>query len=240
MRLQAILKTNFKALKVIILVMVGVIVLAEWFPKVVNVMLGNTWSDKFQLNHSLTLNTLSVMFLFSMVIVVTSNLPIFNQFNIPRKDQFKGNLLTILLSSLLLLVVFYVVYPLVLQLFFNQIEPIKSITFVGNSILNSSLNWLSKLIELISAGLGGYFVAVFIKRFSMKWFVFLAILGILVLPIVLIIVMALLPKSMSDAVTNLFNQLSENPFYHLSVSLFELLFTSSLIKLMTRRLTVKK
>lgn len=238
MRLKGILKSNFNLLKGTGLALI-IIIAADFLSNVIRLILGQHWSKTFDLNHSLAIGALSIVFIVTMAMLVSQNFSIFAQFNVPRKDQFKGNLLTILICSVGLMVTFHLIYPLVLPLFFDQVIPIKATNFVANGMLNSGLNGLDNLIQLLSAGLGGYFIATFIRRFSIKWLVLLFVAMVIFIPSLLIISMLTLPKEVIDLINDFFSPVSAHPAIYFSMNILELAFSSWLIWLMTKRLSLK-
>lgn len=238
MRLPIIIKSNLQVL-LGTLVAMGIIACLELLPKIVGLFFDQPWPKTVSLNSSLVISSLSIICIITTAMMVSNKYDLFTQFNVSRNAQFYGNILTILVASFALFLLVYVIYPVFLSFIFEEVSPLKDRVFVTNGIGNWCLNELNRLIEIISAGLGGYFIATFIKRFSVKWFVVFAGCVIVGLPIALALTLAWLPQPLVEQLTSLGNQFSQQPGYFFALAFLELFVTVGLIKLMTINLSHK-
>lgn len=238
MRVAAVIKSNGQLL-LGMSIGLGIILCLEFLPKVVGLFFNQPWPSSVDLNDSLILNSLTMIFLVCMVMVVGNKWSLFAQFNVPRKDQYMGNLLTILFATIILFIMCYVVYPTILSFFFDKVMPRDELSFVGVPWLNKGLNGLNIIIELLSAGLGGYFIATFIKRFSVKWFVVFALFSFIALPLLLVLAIAIFPNSLVNSVTDFFGHLTSRPVYYFALTILELIVTALLIKWFSKGIAKK-
>lgn len=239
MILKAILKSNYYVtIASLFLAMAGLIALEILFKYMV-VFFDQPWPTSISMENTFSQGGLTLILFISVITMVSNNLAIFSQFNIPRKDQFRGNFLTIFSVAILALVIFQMIYPLALHLLFEEVIPLKDIHFINNVFGNNLLNWLKRLIELISAGTSGYFLAMFIKRFSVKWFFFALGVFIIAVPILLAVMSLFVPKEILNPILEFFQTLEKRPVLYFANQILEIVITLGLIKLLHRGLSIK-
>ncbi|QIL46536.1 hypothetical protein G7081_05335 [Vagococcus coleopterorum] len=239
MRLKAMLKMNFKELLPGFYGFIIALLIVDFLMPVIGYFFGQGWPSEKTLESSLAFGMLEMMFFIMLAFVFFRNIARFAQFNVARKDQYWGNFLTIVISAVVTVIAFQVIYPLILSVAFENLTTMKVMHFYDNEGINIVLHHLRTILTLISTGLGAWIVATLFKRFQTRYIVILGILLFIILPIILGISAVAIPETILTPIINKVVELYKQPIPHFTYLVCDVLFTAILAKLFSRNLEVK-